>query len=361
MRSDRVVTPPHCCAISDPTRSACAAPDGIGTKPLHAGRERPSSCAVSRAVRIFAVLLAITSTLVLSTVLRGPSGTTLRVAGDVPGSEINAGDFVASINGISRIRSALHATRRMANYRRLGRPLRLVCVRAPSWQNPGNDNTALRAQRSPPPSLSVSTTNDAHASTLPSSEPLASVSFRPAPGLSHSAMATIPDATTDSGAPSRPPFLARAAAVAPVPDAASGSVAGATPVADDDAEGLLRHLRDSNALRGALASRNTFEVCAGRGTLSDAHEQHSFSPKIFSETDQCDQRYLRSRFRNATVAGDFFHRQWQRAKGAVLVVFGGISCVFVSPAGQQLAVSDERSPITTQALPWAASFFNAPF
>ena len=360
MRSDRVVTQ-HCCAISDLTRSARASPHGIGTTPLHAGRERPSPCAVSRAVRIFVVLLAITSTLVLSTVLRGPSGTTLRVADDVPGSEINAGDFVASINGASRIRSAFHATRLMANYRRLGRPLRLVCVRAPSWHNPGTDSTAVRAQRRPPPSLSVSTKTDAHVSTLPGSAPLASVSFRLAPDRSHSAVATIPDVTTDSGAPSQPPFLARAAAVAPVPDAASEAVARATPVADDDAEGLLRRLRDSNALRGALASRSTFEICAGRGTLSDAHEQHSFSPTIFSETDQYDQRYLRSRFRTATVVGDFFHRQWQRAKGAVLVVFGGISCVFVSPAGQQLAVNDERSPITTQALPWAASFFNAPF
>ena len=35
--------------------------------------------------------------------------------------------------------------------------------------------------------------------------------------------------------------------------------------------------------------------------------------------------------------------------------------MFVSPAGQQLGIRDPRSPISTDALPWAAHFFSSAF
>ena len=85
------------------------------------------------------------------------------------------------------------------------------------------------------------------------------------------------------------------------------------------------------------------------------------TPRLLSETDEFDQRYLCFRFPSpAFILGDFFLGQWQ-CSASVLVATGGVSCAFCSPAGLQLGTRDLRSPISTGALPWAARYFNAAF
>ena len=124
---------------------------------------------------------------------------------------------------------------------------------------------------------------------------------------------------------------------------------------------LLEQVRSSPAFLLSLESPGLFEICAGRGTLSDAYKAEGITPRLLSETDECDQRYLCFRFPSpALVLGDFFSGQWQ-CPASVLVVTGGISCAFCSPAGLQLGTRDLRSPISTDALPWAARYFNAAF
>ena len=124
---------------------------------------------------------------------------------------------------------------------------------------------------------------------------------------------------------------------------------------------LLEQIRSSPAFLLSLESPGLFEICAGRGTLSDAYNAEGITPRLLSETDECDQRYLCFRFPSpAFVLGDFFSGQWQ-CPASVLVVTGGISCAFCSPAGLQLGTRDLRSPISTDALPWAARYFNAAF
>ena len=124
---------------------------------------------------------------------------------------------------------------------------------------------------------------------------------------------------------------------------------------------LLEQIRSSPVFLLSLESPGLFEICAGRGALSDAYNAEGITPRLLSETDECDQRYLCFRFPSpAFVLGDFFSGQWQ-CPASVLVVTGGISCAFCSPAGLQLGTRDLRSPISTDALPWAARYFNAAF
>ena len=124
---------------------------------------------------------------------------------------------------------------------------------------------------------------------------------------------------------------------------------------------LLEQIRSSPVFLRSLESPGLFEICAGHGTLSDAYDAEGIAPRLLSEIDEFDQRYLCFRFPPpAFVLGDFFDGQCQ-CSASVLVVTGGISCAFCSPAGQQLGARDLRSPICTDALPWAARYFNAAF
>ena len=124
---------------------------------------------------------------------------------------------------------------------------------------------------------------------------------------------------------------------------------------------LLEQIRSSPAFLQSLESPGLFEICAGRGTLSDAYDAEGITPRLLSETDEFDRRYPCFRFPSpAFVLDDFFLGQWQ-CSASVLVVTGGISCAFCSPAGLQLGTRDLRSPISTDALPWAARYFNAAF
>ena len=124
---------------------------------------------------------------------------------------------------------------------------------------------------------------------------------------------------------------------------------------------LLEQIRSSPVFLRSLESPILFEISAGRGTLSDAYAAEGITQRLLFEAGEFDQRYLCFRFPSpAFVLGDFFVGQWQ-CSASVLVVTGGISCAFCSPAGQQLGTRDLRSPISTDALPWAARYFNAAF
>ena len=317
------------------------------------------------------------------TVVGGPSGSTLRVSSPIDGTDVRAGDFVASINGVRRFASARHASRVVSNFRVLGRPVRLVCIRSPSSgaayrarsslaaSSPINPLGEATKHTTRPPDCPVQLERShAVGSPLPPSV-LSTVQLDGAPSLG---IPEVLDAAQMDDAPSLgiptvgvplPPVLsavqlddAPSVGIAAIPSASqlSFTADGASGLA----QRLLVDIRSSPSLAGALSSRGVFEVCAGRGTLSRSYEDHGFSPWILSETDSFDRRCLQARFPRASVVGDFFHRHWQQP-APILVATGGVSCVFVSPAGQQLGTNDERAPITTDALPWAASYFRSPF
>ena len=70
---------------------------------------------------------------------------------------------------------------------------------------------------------------------------------------------------------------------------------------------LLEQIRSSPVFLRSLESPGLFEICAGRGTLSDAYDAEGITPRLLSETDEFDQRYLCFRFPSpAFVLGDFF-------------------------------------------------------
>ena len=100
-----------------PNISAVRAPDAASTAP-------------ARGIRLIVTLLALSAAFVMVYVAHGPVGASLRLVAPAPGTELQAGDFIASVNGVRRFSSTRHAARVISNFRTLRRPVRLVCLRA---------------------------------------------------------------------------------------------------------------------------------------------------------------------------------------------------------------------------------------
>ena len=109
--------------------------------------------------------------------------------------------------------------------------------------------------------------------------------------------------------------------------------------------------------------RHVGELCAGVGTMSRSHRDLGAVPKVLIELDSSDRAFLDSAFPSVDVSyGDFFAYDWMTSTTASLLsAFGGISCVFCPDAGRALGARDERSHISTFALPFMANHFRAPF
>ena len=90
----------------------------------------PSQCLADTYTRRSALYCAhaLSAAFVFMAVAGGPSGSTLRVSSPIDGTDVRAGGFVASINGVRRFASARHVSRVVSNFRALGRPVRLVCI-----------------------------------------------------------------------------------------------------------------------------------------------------------------------------------------------------------------------------------------
>ena len=125
----------------------------------------------------------------------------------------------------------------------------------------------------------------------------------------------------------------------------------------------LSELLASPTLHDAISKRHVGELCAGVGTMSRAHRDLGAVPKVLIELDASDRAFLDSVFPSVDVSyGDFFAYDWMTSAAASLLsVYGGISCVFCSDAGRALGARDERSSISTFALPFMANHFRAPF
>ena len=125
----------------------------------------------------------------------------------------------------------------------------------------------------------------------------------------------------------------------------------------------LSELLASPTLHDAISKRHVGELCAGVGTMSRSHRDLGAVPKVLIELDASDRAFLDSVFPSVDVSyGDFFAYDWMTSTTASLLsVYGGISCVFCSDAGRALGARDERSSISTFALPFMANHFRAPF
>ena len=125
----------------------------------------------------------------------------------------------------------------------------------------------------------------------------------------------------------------------------------------------LSELLASPTLNDAINMRHVGELCAGVGTMSRSHRDLGAVPKVLIELDASDRAFLDSVFPSVDGSyGDFFAYDWMTSTTASLLsVFGGISCVLCSDAGRALGARDERSHISTFALPFVANHFRAPF
>ena len=125
----------------------------------------------------------------------------------------------------------------------------------------------------------------------------------------------------------------------------------------------LSELFASPTLHAAINMHHGGELCAGIGTMSRSHRDLGAVPKVLIELDPSDRAFLDSIFPSVDVSyGDFFAYDWMRSTTtSPLPVFGGISCVFCSDAGRALCARDQRSHISTFALPFMVNHFRAPF
>ena len=294
----------------------------------------------SRNVRLFVVALAASAVLFFVLVTNGPSASVLRVTADVRGTQLRSGDFIASVNGVRRFSSARQAVTVINNSRALGRPVRLVCIR---------DSSAVPLLAAGPACVVAASDSVTKITPPPVELPIGTE-------------LSVELAASKSVTKIAPPPVTSTALSVELADVLPTRPSGAVADSLSPAQSLLRRLRSSDSFCRAIASPGLFEICAGRGTISDAFNLAGVQPRLFSESDAYDQRYLCFRFPSpdAHVVGDFFTAAWQQPK-SIAVVAGGISCVFVSPAGQQLGIRDPRSPISTDALPWAAHFFSSAF
>ena len=332
-----------------PDTSAVHAPDAASAGP-------------ARGIRLIVTLLALSVAFVIVHVAHGPAGASLRLAAPARGTDLKAGDFIASVNGVRRFSSARHAARVISNFRTLRRPIRLVCLRsataAPVVDTSDQVAVPSFSEASPYAQSDASPDGPSQSSWTPTTDIMPRANqHEPRSTAQQSSSTSTSGFVPRAAQESRPTAPSEPAPQAP-PCSLPLRVGMRQP--PSFSARLLADVSSSCALAGALSLKGVFEICAGRGTLSRAYANHGFSPMLFSETDTFDQRYLAAQFRHSTVTGDFFSREWHVPR-SILVVTGGISCSFVSPAGQQLGSRDVRSPITTHALASAAAYFGAPF